>query len=155
MSRESRRNRKKSGSPFGREKARQRATWFKVGGVAAFLLVLSFAAGSRAEGAHHPTPRAEMDHSSHLAPAARYDAYPRVARTYEMVAAVPMVIDGIYCYCNCTEHSGHYSLLDCFASDHAARCDVCLSEALMAWQMTQDGEDLKAIRREIDSRYRR
>lgn len=154
MSRESRRNRKRSGGPFAREKARKRAMWYKVGGVAAVLLVLSFAAGSRVEGADHPTPRAEMDHSSHVVPAARYEAYPRVARTYEMVAAVPMVIDGIYCYCNCAEHSGHYSLLDCFASDHAARCDVCLSEAQMGWQMTQDGKDLKTIRREIDSRFR-
>lgn len=154
MARESRRNRKTSGGPFAREKARKRAMWTKVGGVAALLLVLSFAAGSRAEGADHPAARAEMDHSSHVVPAARYEAYPRVARTYELVAAVPMVIDGIYCYCNCADHSGHYSLLDCFASDHAARCDVCLSEAQMAWEMSQDGKDLKAIRREIDSRYR-
>lgn len=153
MSRTSRRNRKSAG-PFAREKARKRAMWYKVGGVAAFLLVLSFAATSRGDGTKHPTARTEMDHSTHVVPAAQYDAYPRVARTYEMVAAVPMVIDGIYCYCNCAEHSGHYSLLDCFASDHAARCDVCLSEAQMAYQMTQDGKDLKAIRRAIDSRFR-
>ncbi|MGD2067175.1 MAG: CYCXC family (seleno)protein [Gemmatimonadota bacterium] len=154
MSSQSRRKPKKTG-PFAREKARTRAMWYKVGGAAALLLVVSLTVSSRAEGAHHPTPRPEMEHSAHVVPAARYEAYPRVARTYEMVAAVPTVIDGIYCYCNCAEHSGHYSLLDCFTSDHAARCDVCLSEATMAYQMSRDGKDLKAIRAEIDSRFQR
>lgn len=154
MAREARRNRNSEG-PFTQDKARKRAMWYKVGGMAAFFLVLSLAGTSRADGSKHPTPRTEMDHSTHVVPAARYDAYPRVAQTYEMVAAVPMLIDGIYCYCDCADHSGHYSLLDCFASDHGARCDVCLSEAQMAYQMTQDGKDLKAIRREIDSRFQR
>lgn len=128
--------------------------WYKVGGAAAFLVILSFAAANRGAGADHPDPR-DMDHAGHVVPSARYEAYPRVAQVYEMVAAVPRLVDGVYCYCQCSEHSGHYSLLDCFADDHAARCDVCLSEATMTYQMSQDGYDLKAIRSEIDGRFRR
>ncbi|MBT8461564.1 MAG: PCYCGC domain-containing protein, partial [Gemmatimonadetes bacterium] len=56
--------------------------------------------------------------------------------------------------CECAEHSGHYSLLDCFASDHGARCDICLSEATIAYQMTMAGESLDAVRKEIDSQFR-
>jgi hypothetical protein len=127
--------------------------WVKVAAVATFLVVLSVAATHDRGGGRHPVPRTGMDHSAHVVPAARFEAYPRVAAVYEMVAAVPSIVDGIFCYCNCSDHSGHYSLLDCFASDHAARCDVCLSEATMAYQMSRDGKDLKAIRAEIDSRF--
>ena len=154
MSKKSRRNRKKKRGPFAKERSRKRAMWYKVGGVAVVLIALSFAAGSQVEGTSHPTPRADLDHAKHLAPASRYQAYPRVAETYRMVAAAPTVVDGLYCYCNCAEHSGHYSLLDCFASDHAARCDVCLSEGTIAYRMSLDGADLDAIRDEIDSRFR-
>lgn len=138
--------------PFAKERAQSRAMWYKVGGVAAFLVVLSFAASWQTSSGHHPTPR-DMDHTGYVVSSARYQAYPRVAETYQMVASVPQVVDGVYCYCQCKEHSGHYSLLDCFHSDHAARCDVCLSEGTMAYRMSQDGKDLKAIRAEIDSRF--
>jgi hypothetical protein len=132
------------------------ATWYKLGGgVAAVLALLLVYVGTTggADG-HHPMPRPEVAHASHVLAAERYEAYPRIEQVYSLVAAVPMIVDGIYCYCRCVEHSGHYSLLDCFASDHAAGCDVCLSEAAMAHQMTQDGNDLKAIRAAIDARYR-
>lgn len=154
MSRESRKMRKRGGSPRVPGGALARSSWYKLGGGVAVLLgLLLFAVTYRADG-HHPAPRAELDHASHVVAGDRYEAYPRVQHVYELVAAVPMIVDGIYCYCHCAEHSDHYSLLDCFASDHAARCDVCLSEATMASQMTQDGYDLKAIRAEIDARYR-
>jgi hypothetical protein len=69
------------------------------------------------------------------------------------VAEIPHVIDGLYCHCACSEHSGHYSLLDCFHDDHGARCDVCLSEAAMAHRMHNDGESVDAIRDAIDRLY--
>lgn len=123
------------------------------GGLATLVLVLWFAASESGGASDHPAPRTDIDHADHVVPAARYEAYPRVERTYAMVAAIPRVIDGLYCHCECAEHSGHYSLLDCFASDHGARCDICLSEATIAYQMTLDGKDLAAVRREIDQRF--
>jgi hypothetical protein len=101
---------------------------------------------------HHPEPRADIG-VEHVVPAQRYAAYPRVQQVYEMVAEIPGVIDGIYCYCDCSEHSGHYSLLDCYHSDHAARCDVCLSEAAMAHRMHKDGKSLDQIRSAVDHLY--
>lgn len=155
MSRESRRTRRQEGRVARSGRRWRAATWYKVGGGAAVVLALMLAyVGMNWADGHHPTPRAEVAHASHVLPGERYEAYPRVEQVYSQVAAVPMIVDGIYCYCRCVEHSGHYSLLDCFASDHAAGCDVCLSEAAMAHQMTQDGHDLKAIRTAIDARYR-
>lgn len=154
MSRESRRNRRKGKGPWVRAQARKKAMWIKLGGLMAFLAVLGVAVAHQNAGPDHPEPRVGLDHASHVVPASRYEAYPRVAETYRMVAAVPMLVDGVYCYCHCDEHSGHHSLLDCFASDHGARCDICLSEAVMVYQMSRDGHDLEAIRKEIDSRFR-
>ena len=126
-----------------------------LGGLAALALLggLAFATLGRDAHAHHPTPRA-MDHAGHVVPAHHYEAHPRVAETYRMVAAVPHLVDGVFCYCMCAEHSGHYSLLDCFASDHGAHCDVCLSEATMVHEMSEQGDDLETIRTEIDHRFR-
>ena len=136
----------------GRRNAKRSSmTGWKVAAALAILTVVALSVKNRPAGAEHPVPRAEQ-RPGDVVPATRYEAYPRVAETYQMVAAVPQVIDGIYCYCQCKEHSGHYSLLDCFASDHAAQCDVCLSEATLAFRMTQDGRDLEAIRTEIDDR---
>ena len=153
MTRAQRRHERNSGGPRGAREAGRRTLRYGAGGLALLLLLAGLSLTTRSGSAPHPEPRAGLDHASHVVPAARYDAYPRVAQTYEMVAAVPMIVDGVYCYCNCAEHSGHYSLLDCFASDHAARCDVCLSEATIAYRMSTDGADLRAIRAEIDRRF--
>lgn len=142
-----------SRSPSGRRPQTGVRTFWLIGGLVALFLVLWFAVAESSGDGQHPTARADLDHASHIVPASRYEGYPRVATTYAMVAAIPGVIDGLYCYCECAEHSGHYSLLDCFASDHGARCDICLSEATIAYQMTTAGESLDAVRREIDSRF--
>ena len=44
-------------------------------------------------------------------------------------------------------------MLDCFASDHAAACDVCMREAEIAREMVDRGEPLQSIRAEIDRLY--
>ncbi len=134
----------------GREKSPRSLVGWALVGVVGVGLVL-FATTGRA-GASHPEPRA-MDHAGHVVGHVRYEAYPRVAQVYQQAAAVPAVLDGLYCYCECSEHSAHYSLLDCFASDHAARCDVCLSEASIAHRMTRDGASLEQIRAAIDDLY--
>lgn len=152
MSQKSRRDRKRERGT-GNGKGRRRL-WYMVGGVGAALVVVAMAiSNQRANPYKHPEPRAGDEAASQIVSAERYASYPRVAGTYKAVAAAPQVIDGIFCYCMCAEHSGHYSLLDCFFSDHAARCDVCLSEATMAYQMSRDGQDLDAIRAEIDNRF--
>lgn len=71
-----------------------------------------------------------------------------------MAAAIPDVLDGIYCYCACSEHSSHYSLHDCFTDNHAARCDICLTEAETAFGMAEKGAPLAEIRAAIDALYR-
>ena len=144
---------KKTLGPLAAARRRQQRAWMVAAvSVAAFVTVSVAVSRGNAVDRHHPTPRVASARSV-VVPSTQFAQYPRVAETYEMAAATPMILDGMYCYCRCSEHSGHYSLLDCFASDHAARCDVCMSEAVMGYQMSKDGASLDAIRAEVDRTY--
>lgn len=100
----------------------------------------------------HPAPRPGVGPEKVDDPA-KYDDYPRIASVYRAAAENPQLLDGLYCYCNCAEHAGHYSLLECYSSDHAAKCDVCLSEAEMAFKAHRQGVGLDGIRSVIDQFY--
>lgn len=145
MSRETRRSR-------GRVAARQRRAWIVAGLSVAALVLVTLTFGRRDGHGHHPQPRVASEQPP-VVPSTQFAQYPRVAESYQMAAAVPMILDGIYCHCHCEEHSGHHSLLDCFASEHAARCDVCMSEAVIAYRMSMDGASMEAIRAEVDRIY--
>lgn len=84
----------------------------------------------------------------YLLPAVDFRGYPSVERAYVVAAEIPGVLAQQPCYCHC-DRVGHRSLLDCYASQHAAGCGVCLMEALFAQQKTRHGQDASAIRQEI------
>lgn len=65
-------------------------------------------------------------------------AYAAAGRNKEIVATLP-------CYCWCSRMS-HRSLLDCFASNHGANCDVCIKEVLLADEMVKKGRTAAQIR---------
>jgi hypothetical protein len=139
--------------PVLRARRRQRRAW-TVAALSVAALVVVSAAVNRSSGPldHHPTPRARSEQPRVL-PASRYVDYPRVQEAYRMAAQVTDALDGIYCYCECAEHMGHYSLLECFSTDHAAGCDVCMSEGTLVYKMIEKGATLDAIRTEIDHTF--
>ncbi|HKJ01506.1 MAG TPA: CYCXC family (seleno)protein [Longimicrobiales bacterium] len=139
--------------PLAAARRRQRRAWLVAAvSVAAFVTVSMAVPLGFGRHTHHPAPRTATAQPQ-VVPSTRFSQWPRVAQTYQLAAATPMILDGLYCYCRCSEHSGHYSLLDCFASDHAARCDVCMSEAVIGYQMSRNGASLDAIRAEVDRTY--
>jgi hypothetical protein len=154
MSRAARRRAGRGGTGRSRGTFNKTPIWIMSGSMVAGLLVVALVAGPRGESmSHHPTPRAEAG-SMEMSAGARYASVPGVGEVYEYAAEIPMVLDGMYCYCECLRNFNHYSLLECFMNDHAAGCDVCLREAIIAYQMTTQGETLDAIRAEVDRRYR-
>lgn len=155
MSRAARRREGRRGISRGKAGSFNKApVWIMSGCVLAGLLVVALVAGPRgATGDHHPMPRINA-HEMQVMPAARYAGMPGVGEVYEWAAEIPGVLDGMFCYCECLRNFGHYSLLECFINDHAAACDICLREAIMAYQMTTQGDSLDEIRAEIDRRYR-
>lgn len=147
------RARKYLNDPVLRARRRQRRAWMVAGfSVAAFVVVSAAIRRTSGPLDHHPTPRLTRE-QPRIVPAARYADYPRVQEAYRMAAEVPDKLDGVYCYCNCAQHSGHYSLLDCFTNDHAAGCDVCMSEGTITYRMSQKGASLDQIRAEIDHTF--
>lgn len=121
-------------------------------GVVAVLALGYSVFAPRARAAEHPAPRAGIT-AAKVQPPERYAADPRVAQVYAEVAKIAETVDGVYCYCRCSEHAGHRSLLSCFEEDHGAQCDVCLGEAHLAYRMKQQGASLEQIRREIDRQF--
>lgn len=100
--------------------------------------------------AHHPDPRPDVT-AAQVVDGARFASAPDIAATYDAAARIPQVLDGLYCHCDCSLHSGHRSLLTCFESDHGASCDICLAEARLAAQMTGEGRSLDEIRAAVDA----
>ena len=80
-------------------------------------------------------------------------ADPRVRASYAAAKQYAHVLEQIYCYCHCKKNIGHRALVECYESDHAAHCDVCMNEAIIAARMTQDGKTPQEIQKAIDALY--
>jgi hypothetical protein len=80
-----------------------------------------------------------------------------VSEAYRWAAEIPAVFDQLYCYCKCKENPKfkHKNLLTCFTDTHAAKCNICLKEGQMAWELTKRGIEPQQIRSEIDTYYAR
>ena len=71
-----------------------------------------------------------------------------VVAAYSAANEIPVVLAQQPCYCYC-KRRGHRSLLDCFATKHAADCDICVREAIFALQEHKQGKSAEQIRTEI------
>ena len=67
---------------------------------------------------------------------------------YRVAKEIPEVLAQQPCYCYC-ERKGHRGLLDCFRTEHAASCDICIKEALLAGEMHRQGKSAEEIRNAI------
>lgn len=127
--------------------------WF-ISGVAGLALALVLLSPGAAAKHHHPEPRADATQLTYMVmPASFFAGTPEIAKVYQIAQQIPGTLDGIYCYCFCKENLGHHSLLQCFQSQHGSGCDVCLEQARLAYQMTQEGRSLQEIRDVTDARF--
>lgn len=90
-------------------------------------------------------PNAVMD-------AARWDDR-QVRAAYAAAKKYAHVLEQLYCYCRCKENIGHRALIECFETEHASTCDVCMTEAMTAARMTDEGKTPKEIQQAIDAYY--
>ena len=75
---------------------------------------------------------------------------------YRAVRQIPVTIAQLPCYCHCDEGFGHKSLYSCFEDEHAAHCDVCVREALLALTLEKQQKLSPAqIRDQIIAQYSR
>lgn len=129
----------------------RRLPWILAGG-AVLVLVLLVALPRRGTASIHPDPRPGITADS-VVPAAMVMHTPGAAEAYVVARQIPQVLDGLYCHCDCSQHMGHRSLLTCFTGDHAAQCDICMGEAMLAGRMAAAGNSLDQIRKAIDQQF--
>lgn len=128
-----------------------RTPWLVAGG-AALALAAVLLLTRRGSAAEHPDPRPGITAERVLGPGA-FPRTPGAPEAYAAARAVPQVLDGTYCHCDCAKHAGHRSLLTCFESDHGAYCDICMGEALLAARLAAEGRTLDEIRTAIDRQF--
>jgi hypothetical protein len=74
---------------------------------------------------------------------------------YRVAREIPETIAQLPCYCHCDKSMGHKSLHSCFEDTHASQCTVCVSEALMAYDLQKNGMTPAQIRDRIVTLYSR
>ena len=57
---------------------------------------------------------------------------------YRAAREIPVTLAQLPCYCHCDQGFGHKSLYSCYEDDHAAHCDVCVREALLAFKLEKE-----------------
>ena len=124
--------------------------WLVAGAAAVALVAVLFAA-QPAAGAH-PDPRPGITAERVLSEIA-IPRMPGSLEAYAAARAAAGTLDGVYCHCDCSKHTGHRSLLTCFESEHGAYCDICMGEAMLASGMTKQGKSLTDIRAAIDRQF--
>ena len=77
----------------------------------------------------------------------------RASAAYAVAREIPEVLDHIHCYCECKKHHNHKSLLTCYVTKHGAECDICIDEAIRAYELYKEGKDILTIRKTIDKEF--
>ena len=139
-------------------RAQRRAWWISgaivlvsVVGMVSVVMPHRGTASAAPAGHHHPQPRVGVT-ANQVLPA--FMVSNEAAKpAYAVARAEPALLDGLYCYCNCRESSGHRSLLICFQDQHGANCDICQRQAQLAAQMTVQGAGIDQIRAAMDALY--
>ena len=128
-----------------------KAPWVVAGAAALALAGVVFLTRP-ATGSIHPDPRPGVT-GEKILPEFAIPKNPGAVEAYAAARRAPATLDGVYCHCDCSKHSGHRSLLTCFESDHGAFCDICMGEAMMASSMAGQGQSLLQIRDAIDRQF--
>jgi hypothetical protein len=75
---------------------------------------------------------------------------PVAQNAYALAAHIKKILYQEPCYCHCDRSQGHGSLLDCYASRHAAACGICERENFYAYEQSRKGKTGAQIREGIE-----
>ncbi len=74
-------------------------------------------------------------------------------QAYQVAEKSPALLAQLHCYCGCDRVYGHQNLLDCYRGDHGSKCEICIGEALMAEQLSEQGSPVEQIRDSLRRHY--
>jgi Protein of unknown function with PCYCGC motif len=69
-----------------------------------------------------------------------------VQNAYTVAARIRKLLYQQPCYCHCDKSQGHHSLLDCFAGNHGAECNLCMAEDFYTYEQSRAGKTAAQIR---------
>jgi len=69
-----------------------------------------------------------------------------VQNAYTVAARIKKLLYQQPCYCHCDQSQGHHSLLDCFAGNHGAECNLCMAEDFYTYEQSRAGKTAAQIR---------
>jgi hypothetical protein len=69
-----------------------------------------------------------------------------VQNAYSVAARIRKLLYQQPCYCHCDHSQGHHSLLDCFAGNHGAECNLCMAEDFYTYEQSRAGKTAAQIR---------
>ena len=78
---------------------------------------------------------------------------PAAAEVYQMAEQIPDRLDKLYCYCHCHQHMKHRSLRTCFQTHHAEECNICMHEAVMAYNDWKAGKSVADTQKQADATF--
>ena len=74
-------------------------------------------------------------------------------QAYEVAEKNPALLAQLHCYCGCDRIYGHQNLLDCYRGDHGSKCEICIGEAMIAAQLSEQGSPVEQIRDALRRQY--
>ena len=76
----------------------------------------------------------------------------RVRDAYRIAREIPDVLAKIPCHCGCMKSElGHGASLDCFKTNHAETCAICVLTAQHAYRLAKAGKTVPEIQRYINN----
>src|SRR5271163_2453233 len=102
------------------------------------------AGSAQAETAAGTQERVTLDPDQYVGP---------VKQAYQVAEKSPALLAQLHCYCGCDRTLGHQNLLDCYRGTHASVCEICVGEALMAEQLSEQGSPVEQIRDALRRHY--
>ncbi|HUO03878.1 MAG TPA: PCYCGC motif-containing (lipo)protein [Candidatus Binataceae bacterium] len=76
-----------------------------------------------------------------------------VRKAYAGAQHHPGVFSQLKCYGGCGKEAESQSLYDCFTTDYAVKCPVCISEARIATDLAERGVPAESISQVLIQRY--
>ncbi|HVN64466.1 MAG TPA: PCYCGC motif-containing (lipo)protein [Candidatus Binataceae bacterium] len=76
-----------------------------------------------------------------------------VRKAYAAAQHHPAVFSQLRCYGGCGKEAETQTLYDCFTTDYAVKCPVCIAEARIAGDLTERGVPAESIRDILIQRY--
>lgn len=104
----------------------------------------SLSARAQTVAAYGASERVTLDPNEFVGPA---------RQAYQVAEKNPALLAQLHCYCGCDRIYGHQNLLDCYRGDHGSKCEICIGEAMMAQQLSEQGSPVDQIRDAIRRNY--